>query len=104
MTLAVGLAPSLAAGNFGYGLGIEGLVLLVLLVVGLLLLPVTSTLPMAFSLALVAYGLSRWTGPGVGSMDTGILAMRWAMTVAGRLLLVGGAMLRLGRARRRVTS
>lgn len=105
--LAIGLAPSVGATNFGRvaGLGDLGLPLLALLaalVVGLFLVPVTSTLPLAFALALVAYGLSSWTTPH-GFADTQEVALRWAMTVAGPLLLVGGATVRLVRARRRVT-
>jgi hypothetical protein len=103
--VAFGLAPPIGFANFGYGLlGPEGFVLLVALVAGLFLLPVTSTLPLAIALALVAYGVSRWTIPGTEFADTGALAMRWAMTVVGPVLLVGGATLRLVRARRRVTS
>ncbi len=91
----VGLAPSPAFTNYGYGLG--GIVLLVLLVVGLFLLPAGSSLPLALALALLAYGLSLW-----GVVPINGSAARWAMTTAGPLLLVAGAALRLASARRRL--
>ena len=96
----VGLAPSPALTNFGYGvLGVSGIVLLALLVAGLLLLPAGSSLPLAFALALLAYGLSLWTLPaGVPPIDAS--AVRRAMTTLGPMLLVVGATLRLASARR----
>lgn len=95
----VGFAPSLGSTNFGYGLGLEGMMLVVLLAAGVFLLPVGSTLPLAFALALIAYGLSLWTRPG-GFAVTELHAVRWAMTTAGPLLLISGTALRLVSARR----
>lgn len=98
----IGLAPSPDFTNFGPGvrlggLGLGGTLLLLLLVVGLFLLSAGSSLPLAFALALLAYGLSFWTLPGGVALNS---AVRWAMTSAGPLLLVGGATLRLASARR----
>lgn len=95
----VGLAPSVGFANFGYGLGLQGMVLLALLVIGFFLVPAAPSLPLAFALALIADGLSLWTRAG-GFGFTELHSVRWAMTTAGPLLLAGGAALRLVSARR----
>lgn len=102
--LLIGLAPSPDFTNFGPGvrlggLGLGGTLLLLVLVAGLLLLCAGSSLPLAFALALLAYGLSLWTLPGGVALNS---TVRRAMTSAGPLLLVGGAALRLASARRRL--
>jgi hypothetical protein len=102
--LLIGLAPSPDFTNPGHGvtlggLGLGGMVLLMLLVAGLFLLPAASSLTLAFALALLAYGLSLWTLPGGVSLNS---TVRWAMTSAGPVLLVGGAALRLTSTRRRL--
>jgi hypothetical protein len=101
----VGLAPSSDFTNFGPdsvrlgGLGLSGMVLLALLLAGLFLLPARSSLPLAFALALLIYGLSLWTLPHRVPLPNETI--RWVMTSAGPPLLIIGATLTFASARRR---
>jgi hypothetical protein len=103
VALLVGLVlPPAAIGlgtRLGSGLGLEGEVLLVLLLAGLFLTPAGPRLPLAFAIALVAYGLSRWTRPE-GFVANELYDLRWALTTVGPVLLATGAALRFVSARR----
>jgi hypothetical protein len=98
----IGLVPP-ELFQLGYGLGPLGMILLVLLLAGLFMLPAGSTLPLAFALALIGWGLGLWTRPG-GFALTEWHSLRWAMITAGPVLLMTGSALRLLSARRRLAS
>jgi hypothetical protein len=87
--------------NVGYGLGFDGAVLLAVLVAGLCMVPAGPRIPLAFAAALVVYGLAHWT-LRIGAPLAEVKALWLILTVAGPILLVTGAALRLSSARRSV--
>jgi hypothetical protein len=102
LALAAGLGLALPASlGLGYGSGFNGTMLLLLLLTGLCMLPAGPKVPLAFAVVLIVFGLAHWT-LRVGAPSSEVKPFWLIVTVAGPILLMAGAALRLSSTRRSV--